>query len=68
MAEPKESRDGALPAEPSVAGPQRFLSEVEGLGFHTPERNASLPYGQARTTPGTDRLRATRYAGYDGPG
>jgi hypothetical protein len=36
MADPKEGRDGALQAEPSVAGSQRFLSEVEGLGFHNP--------------------------------
>jgi hypothetical protein len=68
MAHPKEGRDGAWQAEPSVAGSQRFLSEVEGLGFHTPERNASLPYGQARTALGTERLRATRYASYDEPG
>ena len=68
MAYPKESHDGALQAEPSVAGSQRFLSEVEGLGFHISERNASLPYGQARTALGTERLRATRYASYDEPG
>ena len=68
MADPKESRDGALQAEPSVAGSQRFLSEVEGLGFHISERNASLPYGQARTALGTERLRATQYASYNEPG
>jgi hypothetical protein len=56
MADPKESRDGALDVGSSVAGPQRSLSEVEGLGFHTREHNASLPYGQARTTPGTRKI------------
>jgi hypothetical protein len=46
MADPKEGRDRALQAEPSVAGSQRFLSEVEGLGFHTPERNALSRMGK----------------------
>jgi hypothetical protein len=56
MADPKEGRDGAWQAEPSVAGSQRFLSEVEGLGFHTPERNASLPLWASENRSGNRKI------------
>jgi hypothetical protein len=43
MAGLKEGRDGALQAEPSVAGSQGLLSEVEGLGFRTPSEQPFSP-------------------------
>src|SRR5919109_3012470 len=65
MTDPKEGGDGALRAEPLVAGAQDLLAEGEGIGFQAPDSNASLPYRRSLTALGAERLRATRYAGYE---
>ena len=56
MTDSKEGRDGAWQADPSVAGSQGLLSEVEGIGFYAPESNASLPYRQSRTALGAEKI------------
>ncbi len=47
--DPKEGGNGALRAEPLIAGAEDLLSEVKGVSFHTQEHNAGLPYIQSRT-------------------
>jgi hypothetical protein len=37
LADPKESRDGALRAEPLIIGAKNLLPKVKGVGFHAPK-------------------------------
>jgi hypothetical protein len=50
LTDPKEGGKGALGAALLITGAENLLAEVKGIGFHTRQHSARLPYIQSITT------------------